>query len=163
MTVRQPAARHGANAGIDEEVHVSDELNARWPGGRPAAVHHIQARRAFGAGSGAYPGKLISALDGEALVDRLSDHATVALVVARPARLAAVLRRTDVVLIDTAPLVLVSEAYGVLGIATGPAAPPAQLRVWSNISLLEDGEAVEIPAVDQEQPSLQLLAASRVA
>ena len=62
-------------------------------------------------------------------------------------------------MIETAPLVLVSEAYGVLGIATGPAEPPAQLRVWSNISVLEDGEAVEIPAVDPEQPSLQLLAA----
>jgi len=74
-----------------------------------------------------------------------------------------VLRRADVSLIETAPLVLVSEAYGVLGIATGPAEPPAQLRVWSNISLLEDGEAVEIPAVDPEQPSLQLLAARRAA
>jgi hypothetical protein len=35
--------------------------------------------------------------------------------------------------------------------------------VWANISRLEDGEAVEIPAVDEEQPSLQLLAARRVA
>jgi hypothetical protein len=106
---------------------------------------------------------LISALDGEALVDPLSEHETVALVVARPKRLAAVLRRSDVVLIETAPLVLVSEAYGVLGIATGPAEPPVQLQVWSNISRLEEGEAVEIPAVDEEQPSLQLLAATRVA
>ncbi len=40
---------------------------------------------------------------------------------------------------------------------------PAQLRVWPKISRLEDGEAVEIPAVDDGQPSLQLLAASRVA
>jgi hypothetical protein len=83
--------------------------------------------------------------------------------VARPDRLAAVLRRADVSVVETAPLVLVSEAYGVLGIATGPAEPPAQLRVWANISRLEDGEAVEIPAVDEEQPSLQLLAARRVA
>ena len=73
------------------------------------------------------------------------------------------LRRADVSLIETAPLVLVSEAYGVLGVATGPAEPPADFRVWSNISLLEDGEAVEIPAVDPEQPSLQLLAARRAA
>ncbi|HKA94178.1 MAG TPA: hypothetical protein VKE97_10255, partial [Acidimicrobiia bacterium] len=69
----------------------------------------------------------------------------------------------DVSLIETAPLVLVSESHGVLGIATGPAEPPSRLRVWSNISLLEDGEAVEIPAVDPEQPSLQLLAARRAA
>jgi hypothetical protein len=142
---------------------VTDELDARWPGGRPAAVHHVQARRAFRPGGGAYPGRLISALDGEALVARLDDHETVALVVARPERLATVLRRADVVLIETAPLVLVSEAYGVLGIATGPPEPPAQLRVWPNVSRLEDGEAVEIPAVDEAQPSLQLLAASRVA
>jgi hypothetical protein len=126
-------------------------------------VHHIQARKAFRPGGGSYPGRLISAVAGEALVARLSDHVRVVLIVARPDRLAAVLRRADVSVVETAPLVLVSEAYGVLGIATGPAKPPAQLRVWANISLLEDGEAVEIPAVDEEQPSLQLLAARRVA
>jgi hypothetical protein len=126
-------------------------------------VHHVQARKAFRPGGGSYAGRLVSASERDALVARLSDHVRVALVVARPERLAAVLRRADVSLIETAPLVLVSEAYGVLGIATGPAEPPAQLRVWSNISLLEDGEAVEIPAVDEEQPSLQLLAARRVA
>ena len=126
-------------------------------------VHHIQARKAFGPAGGAYPGRLISWLDGEALVDRLSDHVSVALVVSRPDRLAAVLRRADISLVETAPLVLVSETYGVLGIATGPPKPPLQLRVWPNISRLEDGEAVEIPAVDEEQPSLQLLAARRLA
>ena len=126
-------------------------------------MHHIQARRAFRPGGGFYAGRLVSALHSDALVARLSDDVQVALVVARPERLAAVLRRADVSLIETAPLVLVSEAYGVLGIATGPAEAPAQLRVWSNISLLEDGEAVEIPAVDPEQPSLQLLAARRAA
>lgn len=126
-------------------------------------VHHIQARKAFRPGGGSYPGRLVSASDGEALVARLSDHVRVVLMVARPERLAAVLRRADISLVETAPLVLVSEAYGVLGIATGPAEPPPQLRVWPNISRLEDGEAVEIPAVDEEQPSLQLLAARRVA
>jgi hypothetical protein len=78
-------------------------------------VHHIQARRAFRPGGGSYAGRLVSALDSEALVARLSDHVRVALVVARPERLAAVLRRADVSLIETAPLVLVSEAYGVPG------------------------------------------------
>lgn len=126
-------------------------------------VHHIQARKAFRPGGGSYPARLVSALDAEALVARLSDAVQVALVVARPERLAAVLRRADVSLIQAAPLVLVSEVYGVLGVATGPAEPPAQLRVWSNISLLEDGEAVEIPAVEPEQPSLQLVAARRAA
>jgi hypothetical protein len=126
-------------------------------------VHHTQARNAFRPGGGSYAARLVSALDRDALVARLSDHVQVALVIARPDRLAAVLRRADVSLIETAPLVLVSEAYGVLGIATGPPEPPTELRVWSNISLLEDGEAVEIPAVDPEQPSLQLLAARRAA
>lgn len=126
-------------------------------------VHHTQARKAFRPGGGFYAGRLVSASERDALVARLSDDVRVALVVARPERLAAVLRRADVSLIETAPLVLVSEAYRVLGVATGPAKPPAQLRVWSNISLLEDGEAVEIPAVDPEQPSLQLLAARRAA
>lgn len=163
MTVRQPAVRNGANAGIDEEAAVSEALDARWPAGRPATVHHIQARHAFRPGAGAYPGRLISALNTEALIDPLSDHAGVTLVVARPTRLAAVLQRADISLIETAPLVLLSETYGVLGVATGPAEPPAQLRVWPNISRLEDGEAVEIPAVDEDQPSLQLLAVNRVA
>ena len=126
-------------------------------------VHHTQARKAFRPGGGSYAGRLISAFDRDALVARLSDDVQVALVVARPERLAAVLRRADVSLIETAPLVLVSEAHGVLGIATGPPEPPPQIRVWSNVSLLEDGEAVEIPAVDPEQPSLQLLAARRSA
>jgi len=126
-------------------------------------VHHSQARKAFRPGGGSYAARLVSAVDCDALVARLSDHVRVALVVARPERLAAVLRRADVSLVETAPLVLVSEAYGVLGIATGPAEPPPQLRVWSNISLLEDGEAVEIPAVEPEQPSLQLFAAWRAA
>jgi hypothetical protein len=123
-------------------------------------VHHSQARNAFRPGGGSYAGRLVSAVDTDALVARLSDDVQVALVVARPARLAAVLRRADVSLIETAPLVLVSEAYGVLGIATGPVEPPAQ-PLWSNISVLEDGEAVEIPAVDLEQPSLQLLRRGR--
>jgi hypothetical protein len=47
---------------------------------------------------------LISALDGEALVDRLPDHTNVTLVVARPDRLAALLRRADISLIESAPL-----------------------------------------------------------
>jgi hypothetical protein len=126
-------------------------------------VHHSQARKAFRPGGGSYAARLVSAVDRDALLARLSDHLRVALVVARPDRLAAVLRRADVSLIETAPLVLVSEAYGVIGIATGPAEPPPQLRVWSNISRIEDGEAVEIPAVDPDQPNLQLLAAHRAA
>jgi len=65
--------------------------DARWPAERHARVHHIQARKAFEPGSGAYPGRLISAVDGAAVVERFADHATVALVVARPERLAAVL------------------------------------------------------------------------
>src|SRR5258708_14922338 len=103
-------------------------------------VHHIQARRAFRPGGGFYAGRLVSALHSDALVARLSDDVQGALVVARPERLAAVLRRADVSLIETAPLVLVSETYGVLRIATGPAQPPPQLRVWSNISPVEDGQ-----------------------
>lgn len=126
-------------------------------------VHHSQARKAFRPGGGSYAARLVSAVDRDALVARLSDHLEIALVVARPDRLAEVLRRADVSLIEAAPLVLVSEAYGVLGVATGPTEAPAQLRVWANISLLEDGEAVEIPAVEPEQPSLQLIAARRAA
>jgi hypothetical protein len=56
------------------------------------------------------------------------------------------------------PLVLVNEAYGLLGVATGPLEAPRQLRVQSNVSRIDDGEAVEIPASDDDQPCLQLIA-----
>ena len=44
--------------------------DARWPAERHARVHHIQARKAFEPGSAAYPGRLISAVDGTAVVER---------------------------------------------------------------------------------------------
>src|SRR5262249_6417096 len=126
-------------------------------------VHHPQARKAFRPGGGSYAARLVSAVDRDALVARLSDHVRVALVVARPDRLAAVLRRADVSLIETAPLVLVSESYGVLGVATGPAEPPSPRRVGSSSSRRGGGGACEPRAGDPERPSLQLLAARRAA
>jgi hypothetical protein len=157
------AGRHVIRSNVSHPVDTVRVRDRRGDSPMHERVHHTQARKAFRPGGGSYAARLVSAVDRDALVARLSDHVRVALVVARPDRLAAVLRRADVSLIETAPLVLVSESYGVLGVATGPAEPPSQLRVWSNISLLEDGEAVEIPAVDPEQPSLQLLAARRAA
>ena len=59
------------------------------------------------------------------------------------------------------PLVLVNETYGLLGVATGPLEAPRQLRVQSNVSRIDDGEAVEIPASDEGQPCLQLIALGR--
>jgi hypothetical protein len=136
-----------------------ERVHPRWPTDRPTGVHHIQARHAFEQGAAAYLARLLVVVDGIALVERLPDATTTALIIARPDRLTAILARGDLTTLGGSPLALVSESRGILGIATGPAEPPQQLRVWSNVSRLEEGEAVEIPAADEEQPSLQLLAA----
>jgi hypothetical protein len=93
------------------------------------------------------------------IVERTIDLVTTALLVGRPDRLTAVLARPDLTLLRGAPLALVSEHYGIVGVATGPKELVEQLRVLSDLSRLEDGETVEIPAVADTQPSLQLLAA----
>ena len=137
-----------------------ERVHPRWPTDRPTGVHHIQARHAFEQGADAYLARLLVVVDGTALVERVPGTTTIALIIALPDRLTAILARGDLTTFRGSPLALVSESRRILGIATGPAEPPKQLRVLSNVSRLEEGEAVEIPAVDEEQPSLQLLAAS---
>ena len=120
-------------------------------------VHHGQVSRGFTRTAGAYPARLLAADTSSALVQRVSDRQLVTFAVARPDDLAATLERDDLTLLDGHPLVLVSPGYGVLGIATGPAAPPDRLSVVF-VSRLEGGHAVEIPASGAEQPSWQLFA-----
>jgi hypothetical protein len=133
---------------------------AEWPATRPNSVHHIQARLAFEPGSGAYPARVRDVADAMMTVERIGDAATITLVVRRPDRLATILDRADLTLLSGEPLVLVSERYRVLAVATGPGEPPDCISVSSNVSRLEDGEAVEIPADADDQPSWQLLAAT---
>ncbi len=135
---------------------------ASWPSGKATSVHWIQARRAFERASGAYAARIVEHDDATVVVERLSDRTAVTLTVGRPVHLTATLARNDVTRLDGLPLALVSEYFGVLGVATGPADPPPQLRVLSSVSRFEDGETVEIPNVDDSQPSWQLFAVRAV-
>jgi hypothetical protein len=159
VKVRQPAARHGANAGIDEEAFMRERVHPRWPAGRPTSIHWIQARLAFESGAESYPARLICVDHGTVLVERVDVRTMTVLVVALPDRLTALLARDDLTMFLGTALAVLSERYGVLGIATGPSELSCELRLRSNVSRLENGETVEIPAVDDTQPSFQLLAA----
>ncbi|MCJ7671786.1 MAG: hypothetical protein MUP67_07025 [Acidimicrobiia bacterium] len=130
---------------------------ASSPTNRRTHVHHGQVSRAFKQEAGAYLARLVAHEDSGALLERVPDGPAVALEIARPEEFAAVLDRDDLTLLDGAPLVLVGPAYGVVGVATGPATPPAHLSVVF-VSRLEGGHAVEIPASDPDQPSWQLFA-----
>lgn len=134
---------------------------APWPEGRSTGVHHIQARKAFEPGSGAYPAQIVEHNDATVVVERLLDRTAVTLAVARPIDFAATLDRDDLARLDSSPLALVHEGLGVLGVATGPAAAPPRIALLSTISRLEDGYAVEIPAADDTQPSWQLFGVVR--
>jgi hypothetical protein len=137
--------------------------HAQWPADLPKSVHHIEARKAFEPGSDAYPARLRSAANGMVIVERISDWSAKVLVTASPDRLAAILGREDVTRIGRDPLVLVSEARCPLALATGPSEAPAKIAIRSNISRLENGEAVEIPSADDAQPSWQLVRALSLA
>ena len=158
MTVRQPASC---------TVSPPDAMRWRMPRGsdhpnfHTGAVHPIQARLAFETDAEAYLGRLIDVRDHVVTLERVSDRNRRTVRVFLASRLSAILQRTDLTRVDGTPLVLVNEAYGVLGVATGPPEAPPQLRVQSSVSRIDDGEAVEIPAPDDDQPSLQLIALNR--
>jgi hypothetical protein len=120
-------------------------------------VHHGQVSRGFKVEAGAYPGRLVRLVGTTAIVERLPDGSVATFEVALPEELASTLEREDLTRLNGAPFVLASPNYGVLGIGTGPATAPAQLRVVF-VSRLEGGHAVEIPSDDDEQPSFQLFA-----
>jgi hypothetical protein len=128
---------------------------ASSPANHRTHVHHGQVSRAFKASAGAYVARLVAYEEATALVERVPDGPVATFVIALPDEFAATLARNDLTLLNGAPLALVSPAWGVLGIATGPAAPPARLSVVF-VSRLEGGHAVEIPAADADQPSWQL-------
>ena len=131
---------------------------------RPAPLHrlhHIQVKLAFldDDEHRARPAQLVSAGQGTAQIRYLDDGTTGSVTVTDPARLDATLARTDLCRIDDKPLLLVNITYRVLGIATGPATPPARLQV-AIVSRLENGEVVELINEDP-QPAWQLLALVR--
>jgi hypothetical protein len=158
MTVRQPAS---CTVPMPDAMRWHMPAGSDHPNFHTGAVHPIQAHLAFEIGAEAYLGRLIELRDDIVTLERLSDRnkRTVRALVA--SRLSSILERSDLTRLDGTPLVLVNEAYGLLGVATGPLEAPRQLRVQSNVSRIDDGEAVEIPAPDEDQPSLQLIAVDR--
>jgi hypothetical protein len=53
---------------------------------------------------------------------------------------------------------MVNERYGVLAVATGPAAPPSKLAMLIVCDLDDEGSVVELPSPDDPQPSWQVFA-----
>ena len=122
-------------------------------------LHHIQVKLAFMADPDhrPRPGRLLGTHDTTVTVGYIDDGTTETITVGDAGRLGEVLQRDDLCRLDGAPLVLVNTHYRVLGIATGPAAPPPQLEVRI-ASRLENGSAVELVNGSNTQPAWQLLA-----
>jgi len=69
------------------------------------------------------------------------------------AAVAGALEQHDLTRVRAQPLLLVNESLGLLAIARGPAKPPAQLEVLSNVVRLSHHGAVEMLGSDDAQPS----------
>jgi hypothetical protein len=122
-------------------------------------LHHLQVKLAFLADPDhrARPAALITSTGANVLVRYLDDETTETIKVNQPDRLATIAARDDLCRIGGLPLLLVNTHYQVLGVATGPVAPPPQLGVLV-VSRLEDGAVVELMAGSDTQPAWQLLA-----
>ena len=121
-------------------------------------LQHLQVKLAFGFDEDhpARPATLVAAGHDTVEIGYL-DGTTGTFTIADPERLAEVLTRHDVCRLHGRPLLLVNTHHGVLGIATGPAAPPSRLEVlW--VSRLEDGAVVELVNSDDAQPAWQTFA-----
>jgi hypothetical protein len=124
-----------------------------------ARLHHIQVRLAFLADRDhpARPGRLMSTDGTTATVAYVDDGTVETIDVVDGRRLDDVLGRDDLCLLDESPLVLVNTRDRVMGIATGPTAPPPRVEVHI-VSRLENGSVVELISPSDTQPAWQLLA-----
>lgn len=105
----------------------------------------------------ARPGRLLGTNGATVTVSYIDDGTTDAITVVDADRLGEVLGRDDLCRLNGSPLVLVNSHYRVMGIATGPAAPPPQIKVLI-VSRLENGSVVELINDSDTQPAWQLLA-----
>ncbi len=96
-------------------------------------------------------------VDAHAVGLRFLDGSETVVAVQDAERLHRVLARVDLCRLGEHPLCLVNEFYPVLGIATGPAAPPSRLVVLLVSQLGADGGVVEL-INDDDQPGWQILA-----
>ena len=125
----------------------------------PGRLHHIQVKLAFLADREhrARPAALIRFDGAEVELEYLNgEPATVT--VTEPERLALVLGRDDLCRYRGFPLLLVNTHHRVIGVATGPAAPPSKLEVMIVCRLDDDGSVVELPSSDDTQPAWQTFA-----
>lgn len=139
---------------------MSDEINLTSV--PTAGLHHLQVKLAFLADLDhrARPALLVSSTGADLTVRYIDDETTETVTVTESARLAAIGARDDLCRIGGRPLLLVNTHYRVVGVATGPAAPPARLEVLV-VSRLEDGAVVELVNGSETQPAWQLLALTR--
>jgi hypothetical protein len=125
----------------------------------PGGLHHLQVKLAFLADPDhrARPAALITSTGPDMAVRYIDDGTTETITVNQPDRLAAIVARDDLCRIGGLPLLLVNTHYRVLGVATGPVAPPPHLEVLV-VSHLEHGAVVELVNGSDTQPAWQLLA-----
>lgn len=113
--------------------------------------HLIQARKALLEDAAHTVPCVVEGIDGSEVSLTTIRGDPVAATVARPAAFADALGRVDLTRLDGRPLALVSQRYGLLAVAFGPAAPPRRLEVVVAVDLGTD--PLEIPAdADAGQP-----------
>lgn len=135
---------------------MSDDATITGP--PPERLHWIQVKLAFGpeGKEPARPATLVT-IDGADVRVRYLDGTEEIIQVVEPDRLARLLDSEDLCRLDGQALLLVSTAYRVLGVATGPATPPAQLRVSLAFAFENETVTQVLPAGD-DQPTLHTLA-----
>lgn len=124
----------------------------------PERLHWIQVKLAFG-NEGREPARpaTLADLHGESLRIRYRDGTEETVEVVEPERLQALLDTEEVCMLDGEPLLLVNTSYRVLGVATGPLTPPAQLRVSLAFAFENESVTRMLPAGDG-QPTIHTLA-----
>ena len=129
----------------------------------PRLLPHGLVRHALGADPDhpARPAAIVT-VDAVAVGLQFLDGSGTVVFVQDSARLDRILARDDVCRLGDHPLCLVNEFHGVLGIATGPATPPARLEVLWVSQLGDDGGVVELLG-DGDQPGWQILGLSQPA
>ena len=123
-----------------------------------ARLHWIQVKLAFG-NEGREPARPVTLVDvdGSTVRIRRRDLTERAIEVVEPDRLAEVLASEDLCRLDGEPLLLVNTCYRVLGVATGPATAPRQLKTSLAFAFENDSVTGVFPA-GEDQPSFVTLA-----
>lgn len=135
---------------------MSDENIVAGP--PPERLHWIQVKLAFGP-EGREPARPATLLgvDGAEVRVRYLDGAEETVAVVEPERLALLLGTEDLCRLHGRPLLLVNTCYRVLGVATGPADPPGELKV-SLAFAFDNNTVTRVLPAGEDQPTFQTLA-----